>query len=298
MKTLASIALFTVAFVIHVVGQMPNATDKQIIFAVLHDGRTLEPVAFIADKKLESAFDGATESELLAGFHRRYFKSKTSYQLVFGGAKAGTAVVKSSDPEAECSRHTAESTITTTRTTLKGNVMALAVSSSIKLAGSGVRRMPTAAERLQIESLVRAELMKQKISAAVVRKLRYQNLTAVDVDGDDVVEFVGSYWVQPTLKSRALLFFIADKASDGKYKFGFSEFGRVTEEETMSSDITTVDAGVGHEVLLDLLDYDGDGTSEIITYDPGFEGAGFNAYRRENGKWIRTYEGGNYRCGY
>jgi hypothetical protein len=94
------------------------------------------------------------------------------------------------------------------------------------------------------------------------------------------------------------LFFIAEKSADEKYHLTFSAFRTVEEKDTMSEDISTVDSGVYHELLLDLLDYDGDGTSEIFTYSPSFEGAGFNSYRRENGKWMKAFEAANYRCAY
>ena len=284
---------------ISVYAQRPTVTpDRHIIFAVLNNGSTLEPIGYLEDKKLDDAIDGASEADVLASFHKRYFKPKTSYQLIFGGANAGLAAVKSSDPNQECERHTARAVVSSTKARLKGNVMALAVSSTYKPAGSGTRRPPTPLERTEIESLVRAELVKNKVAAAVARKLRYQNLTAIDVDKDDDVEFIGSYWVQPTLKTRSLLFFIAEKGIDGRYKLVTKEFASMKEEDTMSNDITAVDTGIGHELLLDTLDIDGDGTSEIFTYQASFEGAGFNVYRRERGNWTRIFETSNYRCAF
>src|SRR5215207_7528604 len=163
-------------------GAQTKQAEKPIIFAVLNDGTTLEPIGYLVDKKIEDAIDGGGEPDVLGLFHRRYFKPRTSYQLVFGGANAGLAAVKSSDPNEECARHTAKAMVSSTRAKLKGNVMALAVSSSLKLPGDGTRRTPTPAERTGIESLVRAELVKNKVAPAVARKLRYQNLTAIDVD--------------------------------------------------------------------------------------------------------------------
>lgn len=273
--------------------------DKPIIFAVLNDGGTLEPIGYLADKKVVPAIDGGQDAAVLQSFHNRYFKPKTSYALVFGGAKGGTVTVKSSNPASECMRHTAEITSLPVRAKLKGNVMALAVPATLKPAGSGVRRLPTAAERAEIESLVRAEFVKEKMSAAAIRKLKYHNLTAIDVDNDKTVEFVGSFWVEPALKTRALLFFIAEKGEDAKYRMTLTDYRLIEEADTMSQDITTVDSGVGHELLIDILDIDGDATSEIFTYSPSFEGAGFNVYRRESaGKWSKLYDGANYRCAY
>ena len=271
---------------------------KPIIFAVLSDGKTFEPIAFLDKGKLTEAVDGADEPEVLAAFGKNYYKPKSTYRLIFGGANAGTVTVVSADPTAECSRHLAQVTTVSSKAKLGGMVMALATDAPVKNAGSGVRRRPSAAERTEIEKLVRAEFSRQKISASALKTLKSQNLTALDVDKDQTADFVGSYWVDKSKTERALLFFIAEKNEKGKYGFGFIEYRTIKQADVMSGDITNVDDGVLHELLLDVFDYDQDGVSEIFTYLPSFEGAGFNVYRRESGSWKRVFEGSNYHCGY
>ncbi len=290
----ASFLVFVVASL--AAGQVPN--QKDVIFAVLDNGGTLEPIAYLNNKKLEIAVDGASERDVLAAFHSSYLKSRTSYALIFGGVKAGTVTVNASDPANECSKHTAQVTTAATRAKLKGNVMGLATSATVSTAGDGMRRAPTASERAAIETLVRSTFSKNKISAATLRNLRYQNLTAIDPNGDGVVEFVGSYWVAPTANSRALVFFIAEKRNKGAYSFAVSDFSRIAEADVMGDDIGAIDNGVHHELLLDVFDYDSDGTKEIFTYAPSFEGAGFTVYRRDAGKWVKAFEASNYRCAF
>ena len=271
---------------------------KPVIFAVLNDGKTFEPIAYVEQGKLNGAIDGASDQKDLALFHKTYFKPKSVYRLIFGGANAGTATVVSSDPNEECAKNTAQVTIKSTKTKLGGFVMALATDVAAKTDGSGVRRKPTAAERSEIEALVRAEMAKQKVSAGARANLRSHNLTALDVNNDKKADFVGSYWVETSKTERALLFFIAEKNSAGKYQFGFSEFRRIKQDEVLSEQITAVDEGYYNELLLDSLDYNNDGVGEIFTYTQGLEGAGFNAYKRAGGKWERTFEGSNYQCGF
>ncbi len=275
----------------------PAAKAKPIIFAVINDGKTVEPVAYVENGKLVQPVSGGEEEAKISLFHKNYYKPGPAYRLIFGGANAGTVTVKTSDPKAECSANMAEVTIASTRAKLKGNVMALATNVVATKKGSGVRRLPTAAERKEIEALVRSELIKQNVDQSAAKVLKYQNLTAVDVDSDGTAELVGSFWVETGSKSRALLFFIADKA-DGKYSFGYTEFENVEQENVMSGDISDVDTGVYHERLLDVFDFDNDGVAEAFTYVQSFEGAGFNAYRREGGKWVKSFEGSNYHCGY
>ncbi len=276
----------------------PTAKIKPIIFAVISDGGTVEPVAYVDNGKLVQPVSGGEEEAKLTLFNKNYYKPNAVYRLIFGGSDAGTVKIKSSDPKSECSANMAQVTSVTKRSKLKGNVMALATNAVATKKASGVRRLPTAAERTEIESLVRAELAKQNVPSSAAKALKYQNLTAVDVDSDGVAELIGTYWVETSQTSRALLFFIADRNAESKYSFGFSEFQNVKQEDVMSGEISTLDSGVYHERLLDVFDYDNDGVAEVFTYIQSFEGAGFNAYRREGGKWKLSFEGSNYHCGY
>lgn len=271
---------------------------KPLIMAVLNDGKTVEPIAYLTKGKLEEPAAGDADQKPLAAFVKNYYPVNKVYSLIFGGASVGTVTIKGADPSRECSRNMADVITATKRTTLKGNIMALATNAKLTKPGTGVRRLPTVAERAEVELLVREELSRNNVPASSSKTLKYQNLTAVDVDGDGRVELVGSYWSDTSAKSRALLAFIADLGTDGKYALGYSSFNSVEEGEVMSSDIKDIDTGVYHERLLDLFDVDGDGISEIFTYTMSFEGAGFNVYKRTGGKWASIYEFSNYHCGY
>jgi hypothetical protein len=270
--------------------------SKPIIFAVLNDGTRIEPIAEVDKGKLIETVGGDAEESLLNTFAANYYKSKTNYRLIFGGADAGTVSIKSFNTTSDCGKNAAETIFKSTKAKLKGSVMALAT--DVESKGSGLRRMPTAAERAGLEKLVRAEFAKQKLSPKVLKTLRYQNLTALDVDNDKNIEFVGSYWVAPSATTRAMLFFIAEKDKNGKYVFAQSKYNLTKQADVMSKNIKDVDDGIYHELLLDALDYDGDGVSEIFTIDHGFEGVSFYVYRREAGKWTMTFESGNYHCAY
>lgn len=275
----------------------PPQKPKPIVFAVLNDGRTLEPIGLIDKGALVEASNGSDDAAKLKKFSTTYYKPNTTYKLIFGGADAGTVTVKKNDPTAECSTNQAEASFVSAKAKLKGMVMGLATNAAVKKA-AGVRRLPTAAERTEIESLVRSEFIKNKIGDNVARNLKYHNLTALDVDSDSKAEMVGSFWVETSPTERALLFFIAEKGTNGKYKMGYSEFRTIKQDDVMSGEIKSVDEGIYHELLLDTMEYDGDTTDEVFTYIQSFEGASFNTYSRRNGKWVKAYEFANYHCGY
>lgn len=272
---------------------------KTVIFAVLNDGKAIEPIGYIGAKgAMTPAIDGASEAAVLSAFHRTYFAKGKMFPLVFGGKVSGNVTVTSSDPRGECVNYLGNVTTKTTRSPLKGNIMALATNAKIIKPGSGVRRLPTPAERAEIEALVRDRFVKDGISEEVAKALKYHNLTALDVNSDGQAEMVGTFWVEPSATDRQLLFFIAELGADKKYRLGYSESKKVAQAETMSEEIKDVDSGVYHERLLDIFDVDADGDSEIFSYVMSFEGAGFNVYKRKGDVWVNHFEGSNYHCGY
>jgi hypothetical protein len=273
-----------------------KAVPRPIIFAVLNDGKTLEPVGYVSKNKLAEPVNGSDANNLITAFNKTYYKPGTVYRLIWGGSNVGTVKVKSSDPKAECSKNTADSTTSSAKVTLKGMVMGLATNATSKATNASSRRKPTAAEKNEMDVLARAEFLKEKITA---KTLRYQNLTALDVDNDGKAEFIASYWVDIDKLTRGLLFFIASKGSNNKYSVGYKEYRSVDQASMMSgSDIKAVDEGVYHELLLDAFDYDNDGTAEVFTTQSGLEGSGFFAYKRNGSKWTRAYEFNNYHCGF
>ena len=279
--------------------QKKSAAARPVIFAVLNDGKSVEPIGYIGSKgAITTAIDGASERKVLNAFHKNYFAKGRAYPLIFGGKSAGTVTVVSSDPRGECVNYLGTVTTKTTRTPLKGNIMGLATNAKATQSGSGVRRLPTPAERAEVEALVRSEFQKNGVPETATGNLRSHNLTALDVDSDANAELVGSYWVDLTPTDRGLLFFIAQRGTDGKYGFGHSEYRKVAQSETMSEDIKDVDSGVYHERLLDIFDVDGDGVAEVFSYIMSFESAGFNVYKRKTTGWALHFEGANYHCGY
>lgn len=273
----------------------PASGVKPIIFAVLNDGQIIEPIAHIENGKLSETVNGSDESSLIEKFNKTYYGAKNSYRLIFGGANAGTVTVKGSDSGMECGPNLAQVSVVTKKTPLKGKVMALATNAPALKPGSGVRRMPTWPERNEIDVLIRAEFANHSVET---NKLDYHNLTALDVNNDKKAELVGSFWVENDPGSRTLLFFIAERGADGKLELVHTDLRTIKEDEVMSGDITALDQGIYHELLLDVFDHDGDGTSEIFTYVQAFEGSGFNVYKRMGGKWTKIFEGSNYHCGY
>ncbi|HQZ83323.1 MAG TPA: hypothetical protein PLR83_08890 [Pyrinomonadaceae bacterium] len=268
---------------------------KSVIFAVIDDGKTVSPIAVVSGGKLSEPAGGGDDAAKIEAFAKSYYKPKSSYRLIFGGAEAGTVRITSFDPKAECAKNTATVLVDSTKVKPKGFVMALATNVPSASKNAAFRRRPTETEKAEVEALVRREYEKNKLTP---KTLHFQNLTAIDTNGDGVAELVGSYWVEVDRLSRALLFFIAEKGKSGKYEFGYSDYRRFGQDGVMSGDIKDVDKGVYHELLVDYLDADGDGKAEVYTYTQSFEGAEFNVYHSDGSKWAKQYTFSDYRCAY
>src|SRR6476620_8462445 len=75
-------------------GQKPKPTPQKphpfVIFAVVNDGKTLEPIATVNKGKLEPTANGSDEAVVIAAFAKYYYKPGKKYQMLFGSAAAGT----------------------------------------------------------------------------------------------------------------------------------------------------------------------------------------------------------------
>ncbi len=288
--------------VISVAAQARKPTVKKpvqsAIFAIVNDGRQIEPIAFVENGKIMeiAANDGASDGG--KNFNKNHYKLKSKYNVIFGGKNVGTATVTKDLAATECASNQAEVSILPRNLKFKGSLMALATSATSKKNVKGIRKRPTIAERREIETNVMMLMAARKVPVKNIGELRYHNLTKLDVNDDGIDEFVGSYWYNTAADKRSLLFFIAQKDSSGTLSFPFSDFDEFDKSNVMSGEIETLDSGVYHELLLDVFDVDGDGTAEIFTLVQGFEGSNFNVYKRTDATWTKILETSNYHCGY
>lgn len=271
---------------------------RHTIFAVVNDGRMIEPIAFIENGSLKEIDPPDAAAESGKNFNKDHYKPKTKYNVIFGGRYVGIATVTKDLAGTGCAGNQAEVSIAPGSLKFKGFLMALATSATAKKNVKGIRKRPSPAERREIETNVMMLMAAKKVPIKNIGELRYHNLTKLDVNDDGNDEFVGSYWYNTAADKRSLLFFIAQKDSSGTLSFPYSNFEEFDKTNVMSGEIETLDSGVYHELLLDVFDVDGDGTGEIFTLKQGFEGSNFNVYKRTAATWEKIMETFNYHCGY
>jgi len=265
--------------------QLTNASIVPI--AILDQGQFKQPVA------------GDSDADEISGFSNIYYSKGQRYRVLFGGAEAGSLTVSKSNKDEECARTSANVALRT-QARLNQNVMALATNSATLGKGKSTRRPPTPAERAALMPLVKAAYKQKGTPAALLPSLTTINLTALDLDNDGKSELVGTFVVkkQKGGAARYALFLFAEPQGRS-YRTTVLQYERFTGDDLMSgAEITAIDNGVYLERLVDALDFDGDGVSEVVTVRDGLEGDGYSIFKKQGEAWNRAYEFANYRCAF
>jgi hypothetical protein len=256
-------------------------------FLILDQGQFKQPVA------------GDSDADELTKFSDSYYSKGHKYRVLFGGAEAGSLTVKKSNKDSECARSSADVTLRT-QAKLNTNVMALATNSTTLGGTKSTRRPPTPAERAALMPLVKAAYKQKGLPTALLPGLVTVNLTALDLNNDGKAELIGSFVVkkQKGGAARYALFLIAEPEGNS-YRTNVLQYERYTSKDIMSgASLDVVEGGVYIERLVDGLDLDGDGGSEVIALRQGLEGDGYLVYKKQGGSWKQIYEFSNYRCAF
>jgi hypothetical protein len=286
----------------------PGGTQQQktTVFAVFGASgagvsATMEPILIIDRGKYTQPVEGASDADAITSFSNEHYRKGQKYRLLFGGAEAGTVIVKKSDRDQECFRTGADITLQTSAK-LNRNVMALATDSNSLGAAASYRsrRIPTQSERAHALELARVAFRQKGVAASLLPTIQVINLTAIELDRDGKAELAGSFVASKRAgkQERHTLFLLA--ATQGtSYRTVVSNYGKYTEKEIMSgASLNAVNEGVYVERLVDHLDLDGDSVSELVTTTTGLEGVAYQIYKRQGGEWRSAYEFNSYRCAF
>jgi hypothetical protein len=274
----------TVLFTVYAT-QLPNAYI--VPFVIIEQGQFKQPIA------------GDSDADEISSFSNAYYSKGKKYRVLFGGGEAGSLTVSKSNKDDECAKTSANVALRT-QAKLNRNAMALATNSDTLGKAKGTRRPPTPAERAALMPLVQAAYKQKGVPASLLPSLMTINLTALDLDNDGKSELIGSFVVKKEKggAARYALFLFAEPQGNS-YRTTVLQYDRFTMDDLMSgSDITAIENGVYLERLVDAIDLDGDGVSEVATVRDGLEGDGYSIYKKQGGSWTRAYEFSNYRCGF
>ena len=282
--------------------QHQEQSASTLLFVVSRNaqGASMEPILIVDQGSYKQPVAGDSDAEEISRFAARYYRKGQKYRVLFGGGEAGSLTVKESTKDSECFRTGANVNLQT-QAGLNANVMALATNADSLGQAKGSRRAPTASERAAALSLARDAYKQKGVPAALIPSLTTVNLTATDLDGDGKAELIGSFVVKKRKGGEARYVLLLLAEPQGKsYRAGLTQYGQYTEKDIMSG--ANIDAigegGIYTERLVDQLDLNGDGAAEVITISTGFEGTSYVIYRKQQGKWQKIYDFGNYRCAF
>jgi hypothetical protein len=164
-----------------------------------------------------------------------------------------------------------------------GWVMALATDSEALGLPESSRQAVSPDERAEILTIVKRIYRRHPAAAALLNKITVTNLTAVDLNRDGSMEFVGSFRIEQNLArdSKAHLLFLIIEKRAGNYRIDLQHYREGAETG---------------EDFVDHLDLDGDGRSEVITQVDGYETWEYAIYKKRAGDWQKAYSGGGGGC--
>lgn len=257
----------TVIFVVN--GEQGEAGEARTYsmdaLVVLKGGKYLSPMDEYNEKSKQTFAD-------------KFYRKGQKYRLLFGGGEAGTATVQGW--QEGCNAIHASINVESAAN-IRGRIWALATNSESLGKSKGSRRALTSAERAAAMTLATDIYRQHKTPPASLRQIKNVNFTATDLDGDGQFEVIGDFQI-PTRDEingqRRDLFLIAKPSGKG------------FRAELAAFQSYKMDSGFGRGTgFLDQLDIDGDGTSEVITLDEGFDAYGYSIYKKQNGKWQVIY---------
>ncbi|PYS72823.1 MAG: hypothetical protein DMF69_06720 [Acidobacteria bacterium] len=276
---------FSVFFIVSANAQTPKSV---VVLDVQQNANTIfvSPVLIYENGNFNAPYSTLKGETARRRFVEKYFSSGKNYILIFGGGNAGSLKIKEGYWQDGAYAYGELTENEPGR--IRGQLHSLATDYDTTARGSAWRRSPTADERAGAIALAKDEYTKHGLPANAIEKIEVMNLTAIDVDGDNKAELVGSFKVPQPNKDKPphFLFLIID-GEPGNYHAA---------RENYQFNPKQAEYPLGLEMLSDNLDIDGDGINEIVTF---FSGPGFKdfylVYQLKNGTWGQVYSGAGMR---
>jgi hypothetical protein len=253
----------------------------------------VEPIAVVNKGEFEKLPDFCgPKNEDAQRFQSQYFKAGRTYQLLFGGANAGT--IKISPAIANFFGGIAE---LNGSLVLEDAEMALATNSPNLTKQSGYRRPPTQEERATAEELARNAFRSSGSSDDAVRRMKLETLTVAQLVQGGSPGLIGTAEVagEGEKKGNRFLFFAAKKNKNAdKYFISFKWFNN-----------PDYDADAETLQLVDVVDFNAEGAGELVVVVGYAENHRFQIYKQfavsmrgtnEFDVWNKIYESGLLGC--
>lgn len=213
-----------------------------------------------------------------------YYRRGMQYQVFQAGEAVGSATVLDSRP-LQCNSHAAVVSANV-KYPLAAAGFAVATNAP-RRSHRSYRRQATAAERLRVLALVRAEFRARGVSKSALPSAHVDALmaTATRANGGHAV-LVGRFSLRTPDAMHRLFAVVATTGRTAKVEL--ANYHPVTDLEDFKDEAA--------ESFVDQFDFDGDGNDELVTETRGYESEYFSVYRLVQGKWQLVHKGGEGGC--
>jgi hypothetical protein len=286
---IAAVVLSTVCL-----AQSALAEQAMVVFAV--EGRTMQPIVMVVRNDLNhetrfmqppAGFDDIDKPHdaASAAFAKRYYAKGRTYRMLYGGAAYGFAQVQSQQMTG-CISLAAK---VTTSKPLPDGISALAIGSFPGAPRALKRRDMTDAEEKTLFALAQQVYATKGVPSALMKGVDIAGDTATDLDNDGKIDLIATFIAQdekhPFIHR---LFLVASPDDLGGARVEYAWYYRGERANDADQELFT---------FVDHLDFDGDGTDELIVQTRGYETTEFVILQRDRFRnWNVVYSGGESGC--
>lgn len=237
---------------------------------------TIDPILLLEGKEIVAApyqcDSGPEVAKQAESFDDRYLKPGTRYTVIFGGEEAGTATIKSPDPNLPVTSVELDSPVR-----IHGATMALAVARGMFLKKAGLRRDPTTSERARAEHIAQTIFTSRGAQPADLKRLILDQVTVVEFEaGAPEIAAAAEVERSDKLGMEYSLFFTTRLNGDTPLVVWYQHAQSETEGEGL--------------YIVDVIDLDGDGVNELIARRELYENYRYEVYKRRADRWEQIFK--------
>ena len=214
-------------------------------------------------------------------FEGEYFQPGRTFQVLFGGANAGTVVLNRADSEFGRGYGTYHG-----KAPIRGHISALATLGKPKAKSASSRKPPTAAQQAAAIDLAKKLFTKAGVAPQLLSKIKIENLTVSSFTPSPREKLLASFSIEDAEGNRHAVLFISDVQEDG------------LDPEFSWVHVTKTEAAVEVMGFVDQADLFDDGREEIIVEISYYENWQYIVLARTSrgDRWEKIFETGLLGC--
>jgi hypothetical protein len=208
-------------------------------------------------------------------FEEEYLRPGRTFQVIFGGANAGSITIKQADKEFDRTYGTY-----TGDAPIHGHISALATSGDPRAKSAASRKRATPRQEVAALELAKTLFAESGVGRALLQRIQIENMTVTSFLPLPQQKLVASFSIQDGDGNRHAIFFVADLQSDAVVP------------EFVWTHLTKTEAEVQVMRFIDQADLIGDGQEEIIAEISYYENWQYVVLSRSghSNYWQKTYE--------